>query len=83
METNTTTYECVICRGINSLARLHCKHCGTIPRDYSPIGKTSIQKDESLFIEILSAFGCERQEIYKIGRLGFQRVADDYYAESR
>ncbi len=78
-----TTYECVICHGVNSNARLHCQNCGTVPVKYSPIHKPAIEKDENLFIEILSAFGCERQEIYKIGRIGFQRVADDYYAESK
>ena len=80
------TYECVICFGINSVARLHCKHCGTTPKQYSILAVPCVQKTEpeygvSYFDEVRVANGCERQMSRRTIKRTARTVPMDYYAE--
>jgi hypothetical protein len=92
MDIETKTYECVICHGINSAARIHCQFCDTIPAEYSwrkkPIRErlntiTSFQPVEtfSSYIDVLVAWGCERQASNRVIKRAARTVPLGYYAE--
>jgi hypothetical protein len=86
------TYECTICHGINSVSRLHCQHCGTIPASYSwqgvPIRErantiVAFEPIESVSntIRVLVAWGVERQVSRRTIKRKARTVPLDYYAE--
>jgi len=80
---SNNTYECVVCHGINSVKKLHCSTCGTIPAMYSIVqGVTTIEKQDSYYIEILSAFGVERQRSRRTIKRVMRTVPLDYYADA-
>lgn len=75
-----TTYTCSICHEVNHSARLHCKACGTIPKQYSPIAKPAKETGD-YFTAVLVAFGAERQDIGHTCKRLLRTVPMDYYAE--
>jgi hypothetical protein len=79
------TYECVICHGINSAARLHCQFCDTIPAEYSIIRKPAHERlseyTETSYINVLVAWGAERQVSRRSIKRTARTVPLDYYAE--
>jgi hypothetical protein len=82
-----TTYECEICHGVNSVVRLHCKHCGTTPRQYSLLARPVVLKTEPeygvcYFDEVKVAAGCERQMSRRTIKRLIRTVPMDYYAEA-
>jgi hypothetical protein len=83
---NSTTYECKICLSINSAARFHCQHCGTIPAEYSitrePISGSRFEtaRDEFSIVSVVVAFGADRAEHHRTVRTYLRTVKADYYA---
>lgn len=79
----TTTYECAICHGINSAARLFCQTCGTIPAEYSWIGKPTTIVPGTINGALVTAVahGAERQTRYRSVKYSLRTVPADYYAE--
>jgi hypothetical protein len=79
-------YECAICHGVNVAERIHCQYCGTIPAQYSVLRKPSVirveESDTAFYVEVLVAFGAERQEHYRGVKHQFRTVPGDYYAEA-
>lgn len=77
------TFECEICNGVNHVSRLTCKHCGTIPKQYSILRKPSRQyagyTGES-YIAVYVAFGAERQASHRTIKRQIRTVPLDYYA---
>lgn len=59
MESNKS-YECEICNGVNHATRLHCQHCGTIPKQYSIIGQSCKPASFCWFIPVVNAIGVMR-----------------------
>lgn len=80
------TYECVICREINTANRLHCKSCGTTPAMYSALRMPSrfIEHNESFcaIIPVIVALGADRTERHRTCKRELKTVAADYYADS-
>ena len=78
------TYECSICYAVNHASRLHCSACGTIPAQYSILGKPAVVHESdslALFVEIYVAFGAERQVSRRTIKRTARTVNLDYYAE--
>lgn len=72
------TYECPICYGINSVARMNCQYCGAVPKVYSIIGSVmSFGKG----IELVPAKECDRTERHRTCKRVLATVPADYYAE--
>lgn len=80
------TYECRICWTVNHSSRLHCQCCGTIPAQYSPIAGVLLNEHKDLetdyYVQILVAFGCERQTSRRTIKRTLRTVPLDYYASS-
>ena len=80
------TYECSICLSVNHASKLHCSTCGTIPAQYSMLGRPSkmVEGIENFdLIETIVAFGAERLTAHHAKRIsGFRTVTATYYAES-
>lgn len=81
------TYDCDICRGVNTSERLHCQYCGTIPAQYSILRKPAVHKTNDDwqrltfgYIEVLVAFGAIRQTSTRTVKLNPRTVKADYYA---
>lgn len=80
---NSSTYECPICYAINSVAKLHCSCCGTIPPRYSILGKPARAIDElfySRYIEVKALIGVDRTERHRTVKRTLATVPADYYA---
>lgn len=72
-----TTYECAICRNVNSTIKHHCSTCGTVPVMYSA---TRIACNEA-GTEVVKAHGAELQTRYRAAKSMMRTVPLDYYAE--
>lgn len=82
-----TLYDCPICRTINGANRLHCVVCGTIPPHYAHVdtmrNKCSRFDDLSAdYIEVVAAYGCERQTDRRASKTYMRTVPLDYYADA-
>lgn len=78
-----TTYDCEICGAVNSAKHLHCGSCGTIPAQYSVSRKPvrALQTDYmTRYIEVVRAYGSERQNQRRACRAYLRTVPLDYYA---
>jgi len=78
------TYECSICWAVNHASKLHCSCCGTIPAQYSVTAKPAVFRlDDYLggYINVLVAFGAERQVSRRTIKRTARTVPLDYYAE--
>lgn len=81
-----TTYECEICYGINSVSRMACKACGTIPKIWSLTKQPARLLDESIgdcingLIPVVAAIGVDRQERHRTCKRVLRTVPADYYA---
>jgi hypothetical protein len=64
-------YECLTCKHINGVWRLHCQVCGTIPAQYHIPGVN---------YNIIPAIGCSRVDEQIIIKIRLQTVELDYYA---
>lgn len=73
------TYDCVICWGVNRAANVQCQYCGTIPADYSIIGKPSRFTEDYQIIEVVSAQGAQHVESRRGRRLYFRTIPLDYF----
>jgi len=73
------TYECRICWNVNHVSKLHCSTCGTIPAQYSFAG-VQVTDHGEYYVEILNAFGCERQVTRRTIKRTARTVPLDYYA---
>ena len=82
-----TTYECVICHGINHVVKTTCSTCGTIPAKYSLTRKPVRLLAESMghlingFVTVVNAEDCYRQERTKYAKVSLRTVPADYYAD--
>jgi hypothetical protein len=79
------TYDCQVCTGVNHASRLHCEYCGTIPAQYSPLGRQATDNHELTskpLVEVYVAFGAERLESRRAIHHYARTVKYDYYAES-
>lgn len=81
------TYECEICLAVNHASKIHCSICGTIPAQYSPIGKPcSMSRADgtqriSGIIRVLVAWGAVRQTSTRTVKRVMRTVPLTYYAE--
>lgn len=73
-------YTCSICHHDNSPHRLHCEACGTVPSQYSILGKPSILNRYNQDIEVVTARGAKRLEENRGRKLYFRTVPVDYFA---
>jgi hypothetical protein len=84
------TYECKVCWNVNHVSRLHCATCGTIPAQYSWKGQPIRERENTITsfnpetlsatIDVLVAFGCERQTRLRTVKHMLRTVPMDYYA---
>ena len=78
------TYDCKICHGVNHVKRLQCSLCGTIRPEYSLTGKPArivLRELESVYIDVVVAYGCVRQDEIRTTKHYMRTVPLDYYAE--
>ena len=93
--TNDRLYECSICKHINHVSRFHCQTCGTIPAQYSWLGKPTRDREDTFYgvspqgdaltatqIEVFVAFGAERIGFSHATKVQLRTVPMDYYATS-
>lgn len=75
-------YECSICLSLNSNEKHHCQYCGTIPKQYSVLGKPCRlieHHGRSVFIEVKALPSSQRMS--KQGQIKLHTMPLDYYAE--
>ena len=77
---DTMHYDCLICHAGNDNHHYRCAVCGTIPPQYSPIGKPARYTDTWEVIEVIVARGSERQESRRGRKVYFRTVPLDYFA---
>jgi len=78
------TYECSICWAVNHVSKLHCSYCGTIPAQYSILALPARYAEDEYYagyINVLVAFGAERQVSRRTIKRTARTVPFDYYAE--
>ena len=77
-------FECKICDTLNHSARTHCKVCGTIPREYSMIGREAQMTEDGSLLPIGAAFGSRsfHNFIGSANTRTLKTVSLDYYADS-
>lgn len=64
-------YECLTCKQLNGIWRLHCQTCGSVPLAY---------RIEGVNYNIVPAFGSEPAKSRIGERVHFRTVELDYYA---
>ena len=74
-------YECSICFGTCHASHLQCQYCGAVPANYSIIGRPAINRDDQ-WIEVVIAYGVERQMSHHASKAPMRTVSALYYADA-
>lgn len=71
-------YECTICLSLNRAQCHHCQYCGTIPKQYSVIGKPANKN----LTPVYRLRGAQSIEGWRSVRVGLGTVSLTTYAEA-